>query len=224
MTDVRINLLPWRQQFRERRQQDFLKALAGACLLGLALVAFGYYHYQRAIDRQQARNVSLQSEAARLDQRIDQLRQLQQQRGELLARMEAVQQLQGNRSVIVRIFHELAEQLAPGVWYTRVVRMGDEIRLFGVAESSKGISEQLRNLADSRWLARPNVLEITAWPDAGTDAGADVGAGAEPRASRFEIAVHQATDVTADAESSTKPLANRRPLANREPLANEGGP
>ena len=180
MADLRINLLPWRQGLREQKRRTFLQALLGAFLLGVALVATGYQLSQRSLDSQQAINGLLQADISLMNERIDQIGQLQKQRQALQARMQIVQQLQDDRMAIVHVFHELTVQLAPGVWFTNLARNGDELRILGVAESSKQISTQLRNLVQSRWFTKPNVLEITARPEVG------------PHASQFEIAVFMA--------------------------------
>ncbi len=53
-----------------------------------------------------------------LDQQIAEIRDLRQKREQLLARMRVIQELQGNRPVIVRVFDELVRTLAKGVYFT----------------------------------------------------------------------------------------------------------
>ena len=64
--------------------------------------------YASSIDLQTARNGFLQTEIGLLEERIDTIKLLQQKRNELLSRMKVIQELQGNRPIIVRVFDELA--------------------------------------------------------------------------------------------------------------------
>ena len=98
---------------------------------------------------------------------------------ELLARMKVIQELQGNRPIIVRIFDELARRLTPRVFFRSVQMTGSDLSINGVAESNNRISNQLRNFSESEWFERPNVTEINADPTMG------------PQASQFALTVSQ---------------------------------
>ena len=83
---ARINLLPWRDAERKRRQKE-LGIIAGAMLL-LTLLAGGIVHWQMAeqIGAQQDRNAFLQSEINLLNRRIKEIRDLEETKAKLLAR------------------------------------------------------------------------------------------------------------------------------------------
>ena len=91
------------------------------------------------------------------------------------------QELQGNRPIIVRVFDELARQLAPRVFFTQAKMQGADLAINGVAESNNRISNQLRNFSDSEWFEGPNVTAIKADPSYG------------PQASQFAMTVEQTT-------------------------------
>ena len=57
---------------------------------------------------QEERKAFIQSEIATLDGQIKQIDELQTRKDELLARMKVIQDLQGRRPVIVRVFDEMA--------------------------------------------------------------------------------------------------------------------
>ncbi|MBT5724176.1 MAG: pilus assembly protein PilN, partial [Gammaproteobacteria bacterium] len=115
ITDIKINLLPWREEVREEKKNEFLKILIAILILAGALVGGVDRYYNRAIDYQTSRNAFLQVEIQILEERIDEIKLLQQKRNELLSRMKVIQELQGNRPIIVRVFDELARQLSPRV-------------------------------------------------------------------------------------------------------------
>ncbi len=181
MADIKINLLPWREERREEKKKEFLNVLVGVLLMaGLIVGGFDRY-FNGAIDTQIERNNFLTEKIKVLEGRIEEINQLQKTKNELLARMEVIQNLQGNRPIIVRLFDELARQLAPRVFYTDLRLVGKVLSIQGVAESNNRISSQLRNLSESNWFDKPNVTAINADPDYG------------PQASQFSLSVQQST-------------------------------
>ena len=179
--DIKINLLPWREQLREEKKKEFLNILVAVLILAAAIVGGVDRFYNNEIDQQTARNDFLKREIGVLEERIEEIKLLQQKRNELLSRMKVIQELQGNRPIIVRVFDELARQLAPRVFYTEVDMSDDGLSIKGIAESNNRISNQLRNFSESEWFFRPNVTAITADPNYG------------PQASQFELTVVQTT-------------------------------
>ena len=148
-------------------------------LLAGAIVGGVDRYYNRAIDLQTSRNAFLTAEIQILEGRIEEIKLLQQKRNELLSRMKVIQELQGNRPIIVRVFDELARQLAPRVFFTSVLMKAQELSIKGVAESNNRISNQLRNFTESTWFDKPNVTAIKADSIYG------------PQASQFSLTVSQ---------------------------------
>ncbi len=180
MADIKINLLPWRDEHREEKKKEFLNVIVGVLLLSGIIVGGFDRFYNAAIDSQTARNGFLQQEITVLEGRIQEIKLLQQTRNELLSRMEVIQALQGNRPIIVRLFDEMARQLAPRVFFTDLKLVGKALSIQGIAESNNRISSQLRNLSESGWFDKPNVTAINADPNYG------------PQASQFSLSVEQA--------------------------------
>ena len=131
---ARINLLPWREQRREERKQRFLVAL-GAVLVGAAALVFAGNQYLNAmIERQNARNEFVRKEIAVLDARIKEIKELKERRQQLLERMKIIQDLQGNRPIIARVFDQLVRTLPDGVHFTELKMTGKSIAVKGAAE------------------------------------------------------------------------------------------
>jgi type IV pilus assembly protein PilN len=162
---ARINLLPWREWERERKRKEFLGNVAGVLVAAVALVLlFGWYLDGR-IENQEDRNAYLEREIAVLDEKIAEIQALQKKREELLARMRVIQELQGNRPVIVRVFDELVRTLAKGVHFRELTMQGTTLSVAGVAESNNRISSLMRNLDNSDWFASPNLKTIKEDPE-----------------------------------------------------------
>jgi len=174
-----INLLPWREWERERRQKEFLISLGGVALLGLLAVFVAGFYLDSSIDDQRARNGFMRDKITVLDTKIAEIRDLRQKREQLLARMRVIQELQGNRPVIVRVFDQLVRTLSKGVYYETVRMAGNGISLNGTAESNNRISSLMRNLNGSDWFKEPNLKGIKENPAEGA------------QASDFQLSVNQ---------------------------------
>lgn len=181
MADIKINLLPWREELREEKKKEFLNVLVGIVFVagGIVLVMDRYYNSE--IVDQKSRNQYLVQKITILEERIDEIQLLQSKRNQLLSRMKVIQELQGNRPIIVRLFDEIAKRLADRVFYTRMKVTGNSLEIDGIAESNNRISSQLRNFSDSQWFDKPNVRGIVADKNYG------------PQASQFHLTVLQST-------------------------------
>ncbi|MCY1262524.1 Fimbrial assembly protein (PilN) [compost metagenome] len=177
---ARINLLPWREQLREERKQRFLVTLGGVLLVSVGLVFLGDQYFDAAIENQTARNDFLRKEISVLDARIKEISELKTRRQQLLERMKIIQDLQGNRPIIARVFDQLVRTLPDGVYFTNLKMSGKSISISGAAESNNRVSNLMRNLDASEWLTAPNLTEVKA-----------VTQGALDQANVFQLTVQQ---------------------------------
>ncbi len=164
---ARINLLPWRDEQRKQKQQDFFTMLGVSVVIAGILVGIFHFINSQAIDHQQARNRFLDDQIAFLDRRIKEIRELQTERQRLLDRMRAIEQLQTNRPLIVRFFDELVDSLPEGVSVLKIVQRGRNITIEGVAQSNARVSSFMRNLESSEWLRNPRLDIIQSRTESG---------------------------------------------------------
>ena len=102
-----INLLPWREAERQKRQRDFGVALGGAVVGAIAVVIITMFAFSQMISGQQSRNDRLVAEIAELQKSIEEIDGLERQKERLLARMDIIEQLQKSRPEIVHLFDEI---------------------------------------------------------------------------------------------------------------------
>ena len=159
-----INLLPWREERRQELKQAFLVVLGLIAACAVVLVFLANMVVSNAIDNQKTRNSYLQQQISELDKQVKEIKELEKKRNELLDRMKVIQELQGNRPIIVRIFDELVRTLPDGVFYSELTRKGNEIKLKGIAESNNRISSLMRRLDKSDWFSEPNLTAVKAQP------------------------------------------------------------
>lgn len=177
---ARINLLPWREQLREERKQRFLVNLAGVFVVAAGAIFLSDQYLSGAIEQQSARNQFISKEIAVLDARIKEISELKTRRQQLLERMKIIQDLQGNRPIIGRVFDQLVRTLPDGVHFTGVKMTAKNIAIVGAAESNNRVSNLMRNLDSSEWLTAPNLTEVKS-----------VTAGAVDQANVFQLTVQQ---------------------------------
>jgi len=157
---ARINLLPWREARRKRRQREF--AVAGAVALGLTALAALLVHVQieTSIAAQQSRNQFLSEQIRQLDSQIKEIETLEETKAGLLARMNIIQQLQQSRPEVVRLFDELVTSTPEGVFLTKVEQSGRNVVVEGRAQSNARVSAFMRNVEGSAWIGGPKLLLI----------------------------------------------------------------
>jgi len=159
---ARINLRPWREERRAEKQREFLTALAGVAIAGLLFVFLQDRLVTSAIENQQARNSYLTGEIASLERKIKEIDGLKAKRDQLIERMRVIQELQGNRPVIVHMFDEMVRSLPDGIHYQSLVRKGEGLAIKGRAESNNRISSLMRRLDGSEWFTDPNLTAVKA--------------------------------------------------------------
>ncbi len=167
---ARINLLPWREERRLELKKQFFAALALTVLAAIFVLLVADRAVNTQINGQSNRNAYLQQNIAELDAQVAEIRDLQRKRGQLIERMRVIQELQGNRPVIVRIIDQLVRTLPDGVFYMDLVTRENEIAVQGIAESNNRVSSLMRRLEASDWLEQPNLDAVRAAPEYGEQA------------------------------------------------------
>ena len=156
----RINLLPWREEERKKRQQEFLIALVGAVVMAGVVVGLTWFAFGRMIDNQQDRNLRLEAEIAELEKSITEIDDLESQKERLLARTDIIEQLQRSRPEIVHLFDEITRQMPEGVYLNGLEQRGSSVELRGIAQSSTRVSALMRQTDQSAWLTDPSVTKV----------------------------------------------------------------
>ena len=159
---AKINLLPWREELRKEKQQEFFILLGISAVLGLAVWGLVHFYHVQLIEYQKSRNMYLEQQISILDKKIEEIQRLEQEKERLLARMRAIELLQGNRPLIVRFFDELVHSLPEGVSVVSLSQKGTNITINGVAQSNARVSSFMRNLESSEWLKNPQLDVIQA--------------------------------------------------------------
>lgn len=160
MTMIRINLLPHREIKRQARRRQFTYLLAATLVVAASVVGLGQAAISNSIANQDERNGFLETEIAKLDAQIKEIRKIKEETRALLERKQVVETLQSNRTEVVHLFDEIIRVLPEGLYVKSVRQTGDQIELLGYTQSSARVSTLMRNLEDSPWFEQPTLVEI----------------------------------------------------------------
>ncbi len=163
LTVILVNLLPHREEARKRREQQFKASMLLAAVAGLAVCIVIWLYYQAQIAFQNERNNQLQSETAKLDEKIKNIATLRGEIAALQVRQQAVEDLQADRNLPVHLLEELVKQMPDGTYITSIKQQGADVTIDGVAQSQERVSQLLTNMGSrSEWFAKPDLIQIQA--------------------------------------------------------------
>jgi type IV pilus assembly protein PilN len=155
-----INLLPWREESREQRRKAFLGKLFSAVLVAIVLVFIWITVAQARLDNQNSRNSYLQSNIDEMDKKVAEISELKNKKQEMISRMKVIQDLQGNRSEIVKVFDELVRATPDGVYLSALEQTANSVKMSGFSESNNRISALMRNLDTSHKYQESNLTKV----------------------------------------------------------------
>ena len=155
-----INLLPWRDEYRQEKTREFFSVLILLVVLS-AIVGYVWYAFVKVkIEHQQSRNVLLKKEITVLNKQVREIKQLKTQRKELESKMAVIQDLQNKRPLIVYYFDGLVKAVPDGVYLEKLSRKGEVFNISGNAESNSRISNLMRSLDDSPYFKSPSLKSV----------------------------------------------------------------
>lgn len=155
-----INLLPWRQELRRRRQREFAIGIAAALILAGLVALLSWITVDSMIGAQQRKNDLLKTEIDALDKQIQEIQALEEQKRQMLARMDIIEKLQRSRPEVVHVFDQIVRCLPEGVYLNSVKQTGRRLEIAGVAQSSTRVSSFMRNIDASDTLSAPELKII----------------------------------------------------------------
>ncbi|MFO7326109.1 MAG: PilN domain-containing protein [Pseudomonadota bacterium] len=148
----RINLLPWREQQRIERKKAFGVGMFAALVGAAAVAGVAWFVMNQMIDAQRDRNNRLRAEIRELDKKIEEINSLDQQKQQLIARMQIIETLQRSRPEIVHVFDTFPRIIPDGVYLTSMTQSGRQFKILGVTQSATRVSNFIRAIEGSEWL------------------------------------------------------------------------
>jgi type IV pilus assembly protein PilN len=156
---IQFNLLPHRAALRKFQQDQFNASLVLTVILGgvtgLAVSAY----FISAIAAQENNIAVLENEIRHYEAQIAEANNLHIQIDALRARQKALEDLQADRNLPVRLLSELPTKLPQGISLIKLVQKDAELTLEGMAQSHESLSQFVENLGqDGAWFSKPELL------------------------------------------------------------------
>ncbi|RTR36452.1 fimbrial protein [Shewanella canadensis] len=157
-----INLLPWREEAREKQKRDYIGILA-LVFLGSSLIVFlSLSVLDMMTDNQKSRNAYLQSEIQLLEKQIAEIKQIRTRKKDIERRTEIILNLQQSRNLPTHVLDELVRIVPPGIYLSSIEKKGSLLWIEGRSESNNNVANMMRKVKTSKWLLDPNMQSIVA--------------------------------------------------------------
>ncbi|MGN1394604.1 MAG: PilN domain-containing protein [Succinivibrionaceae bacterium] len=157
-----INLLPWRQELKDRRKKTFAKIILTGVVIGFFVSGIIAALYSVQIEGQKNRNQTWRDEIRIVDAQIVEISKLKEYRQSLIDRMNAINILQQSRNYAVRLYSDLPTLVASGIYLTGMKVATGSVKVSGLAESNPRLSSMLRNIDNSKWLGNGAIAQTRA--------------------------------------------------------------
>ncbi|MFA7240076.1 MAG: PilN domain-containing protein [Sulfuricellaceae bacterium] len=159
---IRINLLPHRELKRAARQKQLVFLAVSSAILAVLIIVLVHGIIGAKIDSQNARNTYLESETAKLDKQIEEIKKLKEQIQAMLSRKKVVETLQSDRSQSVYLLDQMVRLLPDGVYLKAFKQTGASVNIQGYAQSNARVATFIRNMENSKPLVTPELIETKA--------------------------------------------------------------
>ena len=154
---TRINLLPWRDELRKKRQEEFVISIAMAAVAAVAIIFGVELYVDSLIAEQQDKNRIVVEKTAEIQLITAKITNIQEQNRILQNKRAAIQTLQKSRPEIVHFFDEIPKVTPEGVHLTKLKQENARVALMGKTQSNARVSAFMRNVEASQWLVAPQL-------------------------------------------------------------------
>lgn len=160
-----INLLPWREEAREKHKRDYIGVLALVFLGAAILVYIALSLLEMMTDEQRGRNAYLQSEIQLLETQIAEIKKITERKKDIERRTEIILNLQQSRNLPTHVLDELVRVVPAGIYLSSIEKKGSLLLIEGRSESNNNVANMMRKVKASEWLTDPNMQSIVTQDD-----------------------------------------------------------
>lgn len=163
---IRINLLGQIRPKAARRPVDTGGALpalfiAAGLVLGLLVLGFLYYSYQRQLTAENAKITQLKAQKADLENIKQQVEAFEKQKQVLVQRVQTIEQLQRDRTGGQELLDMIANTVSrtENLWLTSMTRKGKNLSLEGASASVNSVANFITALKRSGYFQKVEIKE-----------------------------------------------------------------
>jgi type IV pilus assembly protein PilN len=146
---IRINLLPYRTQRRQKQILQHLAAAFATVLIAALIVLAADWYKSSELEGLQEEFSNLQAQNRELQKKIGKLKNLDKLRADVERKLALVDELQQGRFYSLITLHSIAKLIPENVWLTSIQDKGGSLRLSGLGESNKAVANFMRALDES---------------------------------------------------------------------------
>ena len=157
---ARINLLPWREKERERRNKEFIIQMVVVTAIALICAALIWSFYNRQYASQQEANALITQANTALDRDLKEIEDLESRQNEIIARMKVIEDLQGTRPIPVHVLDSLTRSIPANLYLTELERKDNTLTIKGRADNPNTVTDLVRNIDSSGWMNESKVVSI----------------------------------------------------------------
>ncbi|MGI2261073.1 PilN domain-containing protein [Shewanella sp. GXUN23E] len=161
-----INLLPWREEAREKQQREYIGILVLVFLVSSLLVYLSLTVIDLMTEEQQGRNQYLQTEINLLEKQIKEIREIRERKKDIERRTEIILDLQQARNLPTHVLDEVVRIVPPGIYLNSIEKKGSMLWIDGRSESNNNVANMMRKVKTSPWLSEPNMQSIVSQTEA----------------------------------------------------------
>ncbi|MCE9680217.1 PilN domain-containing protein [Shewanella sp. AS1] len=155
-----INLLPWREEAREKQKRDYLGVLVAVFLFASLIVYLALHIIDLMTEEQRGRNAYLQSEIQLLETQIAEIKKIKERKKDIERRTDIILDLQQARNLPTHVLDELVRIVPPGIYLSSIEKKGSMLWIEGRSESNNNVANMMRKVKASQWLHDPNMRSI----------------------------------------------------------------
>ncbi|WP_133405536.1 PilN domain-containing protein [Parashewanella tropica] len=156
-----INLLPWREEAREKKKRDYMGVLGLVFIATCAVVYLGLMYIDYLKAEQRDRNAYLQSEIQLLEGQIKEIQGINLRKQDIERRTDIILDLQQARNLPTHVLDEMVRVTPAGIYLSTIEKKGDLLWIEGRSESNNHVSNMMRKIEISKWLHDASTKEIT---------------------------------------------------------------
>jgi type IV pilus assembly protein PilN len=157
-----INLLPWREEAREKQKRDYMGTLALVFLVSSLVAYLSLSLIEGMTDNQRSRNAYLKSEISLLDAQIAEISKITERKKDIERRTEIILNLQQSRNLPTHVLDELVRIVPPGIYLSSIEKKGSVLWIEGRSESNNNVANMMRKVKTSEYLDDPSMQSIVA--------------------------------------------------------------
>lgn len=152
-----INLLPWRDAQRKRRNRNFLIVLSVSLILGIVATFLAWCYVDQTLESQYAANDRISAKNNALSAELILIKNLMRRRDDIMAQTEAIHTLQAQSSMPVRVWDDVAKAIPDTLYLSGMAGEQALLTLIGRADNPDRVARLIEGLDASDWLNEATV-------------------------------------------------------------------